>query len=257
MRSSGEALLSVINDILDFSKIEAGKLELEELDFDLRATLEDAAELLALRAHEKRLEFICRIDPEVPTFLRGDPGRLRQILINLGGNAIKFTARGEVAIEVRLESETDDRIKVRFEVRDTGIGIPQDKIGLLFTAFQQVDASTTRRFGGTGLGLAISKRLAELMGGEIGVESVEGRGSTFWFTAVFGKQPRRERRREGLRRPTSAACASWSWTTTPRIAWFSPSSWRRGACVTRRPRAPPKRSRCCAPPGPRAIPSAS
>jgi len=195
--SSAEALLSVINDILDFSKIEADKLELEALDFDLRATFEDAAELLALRAHEKNLEFICRIDPEVHTFLRGDPGRLRQILINLGNNAIKFTSRGEVVIEVKVESETDDRLKVRVEVQDTGIGIPQDRIGLLFTAFQQVDASTTRRFGGTGLGLAISKRLAELMGGEVGVESVEGRGSTFWFTAVFGKQPRRDRR-EGL-----------------------------------------------------------
>jgi len=197
VRSSGEVLLSVINDILDFSKIEADKLELEALDFDLRATLEDAAELLALRAHEKRLEFIYRIDPEVHTFLQGDPGRLRQILINLGNNAIKFTSRGEVTIEVRLESETESQIKVRFEVRDTGIGIPQDRIGLLFTAFQQVDASTTRRFGGTGLGLAISKRLAELMGGEVGVESVEGRGSTFWFTAVFGRQSRRDRR-EGL-----------------------------------------------------------
>jgi len=195
--SSAEALLSVINDILDFSKIEADKLELEELDFDLRATFEDAAELLAPRAHEKRLEFICRIDPEVPTFLQGDPGRLRQILINLGNNAIKFTSRGEVVIEAKVESETDDRLKVRVEVRDTGIGIPPDRIGLLFTAFQQMDASTSRRFGGTGLGLAISKRLAELMGGEVGVESVEGRGSTFWFTAVFGKQPRRDRR-EGL-----------------------------------------------------------
>jgi PAS domain S-box-containing protein len=195
--SSAEALLSVINDILDFSKIEADKLELEELDFDMRATFEDAAELLALRAHEKNLEFICRIDPEVPTFLRGDPGRLRQILINLGNNAIKFTSRGEVVIEAKVESETDDRLKIRVEVRDTGIGVPQDRIGLLFTAFQQMDASTSRRFGGTGLGLAISKRLAELMGGEVGVESVEGRGSTFWFTAVFGRQPRRDRR-EGL-----------------------------------------------------------
>jgi PAS domain S-box-containing protein len=195
--SSAEALLSVINNILDFSKIEADKLELEELDFDLRATFEDAAELLALRAHEKELEFICRIDPEVPAFLRGDPGRLRQILINLGNNAVKFTSRGEVVIAVKLESETDDRLKIRVEVRDTGIGISPDRIGLLFTAFQQVDASTTRRFGGTGLGLAISKRLAEFMGGEVGVESVEGRGSTFWFTAVFGKQPRRVRR-EGL-----------------------------------------------------------
>jgi PAS domain S-box-containing protein len=192
VRSSGEALLNVINDILDFSKIEADKLELEMLDFDLRAMLEDTAELLAQRAHEKGLEFVCRIDSEVDTFLRGDPGRLRQILLNLCGNAIKFTSRGEVLIEARLESETEEQIKVRFEVRDTGIGIPQDKIGLLFHAFEQVDASTTRRFGGTGLGLAISKRLIKMMGGEVGVESVEGVGSTFWFTAVLGKQPPRE-----------------------------------------------------------------
>ncbi len=193
VRSSGEALLDVINDILDFSKIEADKLDLEELDFDLRATLENVAELLAVSAREKRLEFIYRIDPGVHTFVRGDPGRLRQILINLGNNAVKFTAQGEVTIEVRPESDLNGRIKIRFEVRDTGIGIPQDRIGLLFNAFQQVDASTTRRYGGSGLGLAISKRLAERMGGEIGVTSVEGRGSTFWFTAEFGKQPPRER----------------------------------------------------------------
>ena len=192
VRMSGEALLCVISDILDFSKIEADKLELEMLDFDLRATLEDAAELLAVHASEKRLEFICRIDPAVPTFLRGDPGRLRQILVNLGGNAIKFTSQGEVAIEVSLAAETADHITARFEVRDTGIGIPPDKIAVLFQAFQQVDASTTRRYGGTGLGLAISKRLAELMGGEIGVESLEGQSATFWFTAVLDKQPRRQ-----------------------------------------------------------------
>jgi PAS domain S-box-containing protein len=191
--SSADALLSVVNDILDFSKIEAEKLELEVLDFDLRATFEDAAELLALRAHEKGIEFISRINPELYTFLRGDPGRLRQILINLGNNAIKFTSKGEVVIEANAESETDDRLKVRVEVRDTGIGIPPNGIELLFTAFQQADASTTRRYGGTGLGLTISKRLAELMGGDIGVESVEGRGSTFWFTAVFDKQTHRDR----------------------------------------------------------------
>jgi PAS domain S-box-containing protein len=199
IRSSGEALMVVINDILDYSKIEADKLELETLDFDLRVMMEDAAELLALRAHEKGLEFICRIDPAAPTFLRGDPGRLRQILVNLGGNAIKFTQKGEVEIEVKPESESEDRFTARFVVRDTGVGIPADKIDLLFNAFQQLDASTTRQFGGTGLGLAISKRLAEQMGGEIGVESVEGRGATFWFTAVFGKQPPREDRPDAPR----------------------------------------------------------
>jgi signal transduction histidine kinase/DNA-binding response OmpR family regulator/HPt (histidine-containing phosphotransfer) domain-containing protein len=191
--SSASALLGVINDILDFSKIEADKLELEALDFDLRATLEDVAEMLAVRAHEKRLEFICRIGPDVPTFLRGDPGRLRQILVNLAGNAIKFASQGEVQVEVVLVSETAERVNVRFVVRDTGIGIPQEKIGLLFNAFQQVDASTTRRYGGTGLGLAIAKRLAELMGGEVGVESTLGKGSTFWFTASLDKQPARQR----------------------------------------------------------------
>jgi PAS domain S-box-containing protein len=200
VRSSGEALLGVINDILDFSKIEADRMELEDLDFDLRAMLEDVAELLALRAHEKGIEFIYRIDPGMHTYLRGDPGRLRQILLNLGGNAIKFTSRGEVVIEVRSESESDDCLKARFEVRDTGIGIPQDKIGLLFSAFQQADASTTRLFGGTGLGLAISKRLAGLMGGEVGVDSVEGRGSTFWFTAVLGKRTLPLERRDGAPR---------------------------------------------------------
>jgi PAS domain S-box-containing protein len=192
---SAHALLSIINDILDFSKIEANKLELEIMDFDLRLTFEDAAELLALRAQDKGLEFICRIHPDVYTFLRGDPGRLRQILINLGNNAIKFTSHGEVVIEVAVELETDDQLKIRVEVRDTGIGIPQEKIALLFTAFQQADASTTRRFGGTGLGLAISKRLVEIMSGEIGIESTEGRGSTFWFTAVFAKQTRRDQRK--------------------------------------------------------------
>ncbi|OPY90903.1 MAG: Signal transduction histidine-protein kinase BarA [Syntrophus sp. PtaU1.Bin208] len=189
IQSSGEALLGIINDILDFSKIEAGKIELEELDFDIRNTVEDSAALLATRAHEKHVEFTCRIEPALHTYLRGDPGRLRQILINLGSNAIKFTAHGEVAFNVAPVEEVGDQIKVRFEVRDTGIGIPKGKIGLLFNAFQQVDASTTRRYGGTGLGLVISKRLAELMGGEIGVESVEGQGTTFWFTAVFTRQP--------------------------------------------------------------------
>ena len=211
---SSEALLSVINDILDFSKIEADKLELETIDFDLRATIEDVAELLAMRAHEKNLEFFYRVDPELSTFLKGDPGRLRQILINLGSNAIKFTNLGEVIIEVSLEAERADKVKLRVEIRDTGIGIPADKIGLLFSAFQQVDASTTRRFGGTGLGLAISKRLVEAMGGEIGIKSVEGRGSTFWFTAFFGKQPGATELR-GQARQKSKVYAFWSSTIMP------------------------------------------
>jgi PAS domain S-box-containing protein len=187
VRTSGAHLLGLINDILDFSKIEAGKLELEMLDFDLRSVLEETTEILAPPAREKGLAFVCHVDPAVPARLRGDPGRLRQILVNLAGNAIKFTTRGEVAIDVTVESETERLILARFAVRDTGIGIPADKIELLFNPFQQVDASTTRQYGGTGLGLAICTRLAALLGGRIGVESVEGRGSTFWFTAVFDK----------------------------------------------------------------------
>jgi signal transduction histidine kinase/DNA-binding response OmpR family regulator len=186
---SGEALLSVINDILDFSKIEARKLEMEILDFDLRTTLADTAEMLAARAHEKGLELVCLVDPEAPSLLRGDPGRLRQVIMNLAGNGLKFTNKGEVSIRATLESEDDCRVTIRFSVTDTGIGIPRDRLPILFSPFTQVDSSTTRKYGGTGLGLAISKQLAELMGGDIGVESLEGRGSTFWFTAVFEKQP--------------------------------------------------------------------
>ena len=188
VRTSGEALLSLINDILDFSKIEAHKMNLEVLDFDLRAALEDTVEMLAVKAQEKKLELTCRIDPAVPSLVRGDPGRLRQILINLGGNAVKFTDKGDVSLFASLESEDDRQATLRFAVTDTGIGIPANRRHDLFTSFTQVDGSTTRKYGGTGLGLAISKQLVELMGGSIGVESREGKGSTFWFTANFEKQ---------------------------------------------------------------------
>ena len=189
VRSSGEALLTLINDILDFSKIEAGKLELEVLDFDLQSLLDDFAATLALRSQEKGLEFICAADPQVPIFLQGDPGRLRQVLTNLVGNSIKFTSQGEVAVRVTCLSESNNEVELRFSIRDTGLGIPPEKIRLLFNKFTQVDASTTRKFGGTGLGLAISKQLVELMGGNIGVNSEVGRGSEFWFTVLMKPQP--------------------------------------------------------------------
>ncbi len=188
VQASGESLLRLINDILDFSKIEAGKLDLEIMEFDLENLLEDFSSALAMQAHEKGLEFSCAADPGVPTLLRGDPGRLRQILMNLTGNAIKFTLRGEVAVRVLVEFENDNTAMLRFSVRDTGIGIPVDKIGQMFDKFTQADASTTRQYGGTGLGLAISRQLAEMMGGKIGVESQEGYGSEFWFTTRLDKQ---------------------------------------------------------------------
>lgn len=185
-RASGESLLQLINDILDFSKIEANKLELETIDFDLRILLDNLASILSTAAQDKGIRLLCIADPAVPTQLRGDPGRLRQILTNLAGNAIKFTEKGEVAIRVTIAEGAESSCLLRFSVHDTGIGIPEDKIGVLFNTFSQVDVSTTRKFGGTGLGLAISRQLAEMMGGSVGVTSQEGKGSEFWFTARLG-----------------------------------------------------------------------
>ena len=184
---SAENLLGLINDILDFSKIEAGKLDIEVRDFDLRTTLEDTVDLLALRAGATGLELTCRIAPDVPSYLKGDPGRLRQVLTNLAGNALKFTHEGEVAITIEPVASTDSNVTLRFEVKDTGIGIPKSKQAGLFSPFTQADGSTTRKYGGTGLGLSISKQLVNLMGGEIGLESEEGQGSTFWFTICFDR----------------------------------------------------------------------
>ena len=186
--NSSNALLTIINDILDFSKIEANKMTMECIDFDLRQTLDEMNDILAVKAQEKHLEYVCLFAPGVPACLQGDPGRVRQILTNLIGNAIKFTEKGEVAVNVTLESESGEDVLLRFAVTDTGIGIPEDRIEPLFEAFTQFDASSTRKYGGTGLGLAISKRLAELMGGHIGAHSTAGKGSTFWFTAHFKKQ---------------------------------------------------------------------
>ena len=188
VHKSGENLLELINDILDLSKIVAGKVEIETLDFDLRTTVEDTAEMLVMRASVAGLELICQIDPLVPSYLKGDPGRLRQVITNLVGNAIKFTHKGEIEIRVGIISDQGDSVIIRFSVRDTGIGIPESRRAAIFEPFTQVDGSTTRKYGGTGLGLSICKQLSELMGGEIGVESEEGTGSTFWFTARLEKQ---------------------------------------------------------------------
>jgi signal transduction histidine kinase/DNA-binding response OmpR family regulator/HAMP domain-containing protein len=179
--TSGTALLTVINDILDFSKIEAGKMDLEVIDFDLVGLVESVGDIVRQRSAEKGLELNCFVDHRVPTRLRGDPGRLRQILLNLAGNAVKFTEHGEVTVEAKLDFETRENASIRFEVRDTGIGISEDRQALIFDKFTQVDGSTTRKYGGTGLGLAISKRLVEIMNGEIGVESEVDKGSTFFF----------------------------------------------------------------------------
>ncbi|MDF1799097.1 MAG: ATP-binding protein [Planctomycetota bacterium] len=197
--SSGDSLLVLINDILDFSKIEAGKLEMEEVEFNLRQTLADMSDVLALRAHQQGLEFATVVDPEIPATLVGDSLRLRQVLINLTGNAIKFTPEGEVAVRVLIDKTDQEHVDLRFEVTDTGIGISPEAQARLFEAFTQADTSTTREFGGTGLGLAISKQLVELMKGSIGVESTLGKGSTFHFTARFQRGKGRRRLPDRLR----------------------------------------------------------
>ncbi|MBS0419469.1 MAG: response regulator [Proteobacteria bacterium] len=183
IRDSARALLVVINDVLDFSKIEAGKLELVSTHFDPHALVQDVVKLLAPQAQSKQLAMTGHLDPAVPRLLQGDPDRLRQLLVNLCGNAIKFTERGEIAVGVSALADGMDSVLLRFEVRDTGIGIPAGRLPALFKPFSQVDASTTRRYGGTGLGLSIVKRLSGMMGGEAGVDSREGVGSLFWFTA--------------------------------------------------------------------------
>ncbi len=207
IRDSARALLTVINDVLDFSKIEAGKLELESRDFEPREVVDGVVRTISVAAQAKGLAVIAEIDTTVPTLVRGDPGRFRQVLVNLCGNAVKFTERGSVTVALTVASTDAQRVLLRCAVRDTGTGIPADRLHALFKPFSQVDASSTRRHGGTGLGLSIVKRLAELMGGEVGVDSREGSGSTFWFTASFeraGRPPRSIRTRIDGRRSTAA-----------------------------------------------------
>jgi len=186
VKMSADSLLTVINDILDFSKIEAGKIDIEAIDFNLRDCLETTLKTLAIRADEKGLELLCEVAPEVPEIVRGDSGRLRQVIMNLAGNAIKFTDKGEVALKVQVEATHEHDHTLRFTVADSGIGIPKEKLQLIFAPFSQADSSTTRKYGGTGLGLTISNRLVEMMGGRIWVESELGRGSQFHFTALVG-----------------------------------------------------------------------
>ena len=188
IKDSADSLLTLVNDILDFSKIEARKLDLDRVEFNLRDTLEDTLRVLAQRAHQKQLELACHVRPDIPDALVGDPGRLRQVVINLVGNAIKFTEQGEVVLGVELEDRADGDVRLRFSVADTGIGIPPEKQGLIFEAFSQADTSTTRKYGGSGLGLAICCQLVELMGGKIWLESSVGKGSVFHFTARLGLQ---------------------------------------------------------------------
>ena len=188
-KTSADSLLAILNDILDFSKIEAGHLDLEEINFNLRSTMESMADALALKAFDKGLELVYYLKPEIPLYLIGDPVRLRQIIINLANNAIKFTTNGEILIVCKLERKEEKSVVLHFSVSDTGIGIPQDKLKVIFDSFRQADGTTTRKFGGTGLGLAICKQLTTMMGGRIWVESRLGKGSTFHFTVRLGLQP--------------------------------------------------------------------
>ncbi|HEY0829811.1 MAG TPA: response regulator [Candidatus Dormibacteraeota bacterium] len=193
IRASGDALLELINDILDFSRIEAGRVRLETLEFSPRYVVEEAVELFAEAAVNKGIELVLDVDADVPDLVIGDPGRLRQVLINLIGNAIKFTESGEVVVRARAHGTKGPGIAVEFEVGDTGIGLTEEEVGRIFAVYSQLDSSTTRRHGGAGLGLAIARMLAQLMGGEIGVESEKGKGSRFWFTALFREAAERAR----------------------------------------------------------------
>lgn len=226
VKISGDVLLTLINDILDFSKIEAGKLEIEITSFDLRLLLEEVGDMMAIRAQYKGLEFISLIAPDIPASVKGDPGRIRQILLNLTGNALKFTQKGEISVSVIAENESDTHVQLRFSVRDTGIGIQVDKAKSIFDAFTQADASTTRKYGGTGLGLSICKRLTALMGGKIGVLSREGSGSEFWFTLTLEKHSKQSSRTEARSIENIRILAVDDNTTNRRLMTLLLESWK-------------------------------
>src|ERR671919_1539444 len=192
LRGSSRVLLGLVEDVLDFSKIEAGKLALEKTDFDLHALVNSTCRIVAAQAAAKGVDFVVSIMPEVPPAVRGDPHHLRQVLINLAGNAVKFTTAGSVTVHVSVQAETDAKVRLKFSIRDTGIGIAPEAQSKIFDSFTQADQSTTRRFGGSGLGTTIAKQLVGLMGGRIGLESAIGLGSTFWFEVELAKQPERQ-----------------------------------------------------------------
>ena len=254
VQASARTLLALINDILDFSKIEAGKLDLETIDFDLWEVVEDVSDMLALSAADKGLQFTSWVSHEVPTDLRGDPARLRQVLMNLANNAVKFTNRGQVEVRVTLEAQSENTVTLRLEVRDTGMGIPADSLDRLFESFSQVDASMTRKHGGTGLGLAIARQLCELMGGTMGVRSALEEGTTFWFTAEF---PRVQAGPCAFSHKLALARQSGSWLRTPaRVSGASCASTcsTRGSC-SRWPPAVRRPSTCCERPPLPGVPS--
>jgi CheY-like chemotaxis protein len=187
IKRSGEGLLSLINDVLDFSKIEAGQLELEAVDFNVAVTAYDVCDLIRPRSQDKPVEIVCRIEEDVPAYIRGDPTRFRQVLLNLMGNAVKFTEAGEIKLSIDIAEKNDERVKLHVGVTDTGVGIADDKIDTIFEVFRQVDSSTTRKFGGTGLGLPICRQIARIMDGDVWAQSEPGNGSTFHFTAWLQK----------------------------------------------------------------------
>ena len=234
VKTSADSLLQIINDILDFSKIEAGRLALDPAPFELGTLLDDTMRTLALRAHEKRLELLCDVDDDVPNHVTADAGRLRQVLINLVGNAIKFTESGEVVVRVRMDRSPTAPSLLHLAVTDTGIGIPPEKQALIFDAFNQADGSTTRRYGGTGLGLTISSNLVQLMGGRIWVESAPGGGSTFHFTVDVARAARRRwTTADDLPIDALETWRCWSSTTTRPTGTSSRRRSRNGACGRR------------------------